>query len=89
MRYIELPAVSEKWPCLPMAPPLGELASGARLRGQARCRESWREAPERATHAENTTIRADFIYILLIFLVILCQKRLILQKMNRPKEDRL
>ena len=28
---------------------------------------SWREAPERATHAENTAIRADFIYILWIF----------------------
>ena len=34
--HIELPSSSEKWPDMPMAPPLGELASGARLRGQAR-----------------------------------------------------
>ena len=42
-----------------------------------------------AIHAENTTIRAVFIYILRIFLVSLYQMRLILQKTNRPKEDGL
>ena len=33
LRYIELSASSSEFPGLPMAPPLGELASEARLRG--------------------------------------------------------
>ena len=36
LRHIGPQASSGKFPGLPKAPPLGELASGARLRGQAR-----------------------------------------------------
>ena len=36
LRHIGAQASSRKWPGLPRALPLGELASGARLRGQAR-----------------------------------------------------
>ena len=38
--HIGLSAVSGKWPGTPVAPPLGELASGARLRGQGRYRKT-------------------------------------------------
>ena len=46
--HIELPAVSGKWPGLPRALPLGELASGARLRGSIlhpRCGKLFRQPP--------------------------------------------
>ena len=48
LRHIELSAVSAELPGTPVAPPLGELASGARLRGLAAAKEVSPKVTERA-----------------------------------------